>query len=400
VDGATEQRAGGLRRVVLAVLLVIGVVTTGYAFVATRPDASSMTAQDTAPDEVVTAVRPSDNGDGPLRLGRILVAGRHGDPVARPEHTAESYAAAIDAGVDYVEAEVVMSKDGRLVVRGSNQLSRTTDVADHPEFADRQTTKTIDDADVTDWFTEDFTLAELRTLHAVEAKPDQRPDSASHDGDYAVLGFDDLLSQVKKRSKELDRDIGVFVRPQRPTYFRGLGLPLEPAIATSLRRAGLVLDPERVTVESPDLSVLERLEDLVGDNVLSAYVPPAGDPDELSAERLADLPDTIDAVAVAVDTFTGLDAKDVCGIGTRVHDADLAMIVFPVSYENALLAASLRNKDDPSPGAAGDLLRQLRGLRDAGADVVLADSPTEVVDSLAELVSRPDLQASLCDSAR
>jgi glycerophosphoryl diester phosphodiesterase len=381
-------------------LLVVGVVTAGYALVATRLDVPRTTAQDIAPDDLVTAVRPSATGDGPLRLGRILVAGRGGDPVTRPEHTAESYAAAIDAGVDYVEAEVVMSKDGRLVVRSSNDLSRTTDVADYPEFADRQITKTIDGADVTDWFTEDFTLAELRTLRAVEPRPDQRPESASHDGDDAVLGFDDLLAQVKERSKELGRDIGVFVRPLQPTYFRNLDLPLEPAIARSLRRSALVLDPERVTVESPDLSVLERVEDLLGDNVLSAYVVTAGNADELSAGSLARLPDTIDAVAVAVGAFTGLNARGACGIGDRVHDADLALILFPVSYENALLAPGFQNPDDPSPGAAGDLVGQLRGLRDVRADVILAESPTEVVESLAQLAASPDLRASLCERVR
>ncbi len=379
MDGASDDQVWWVRRTVIAVLVVVGIVTAAFAVVATRGGDEPEQAQDAVVDEVVTDFVPSDGpSDGPLRLGDVLVVGRHGDPVAKPEHTAESYADALDAGVDYVETQVVMTQDEQLLVRGDNELSGSTDVAERPEFADRETTKDVDGVLTTGWFSEDFTLDELRTLRATEPDPDLRAESASFDGDFALISFDDLLAQVGEFNLAQDKEVGVFVQPVRASYFRSEGLPMEKAVARSLRKARLVNEPERVTVESKDLRVLERLEGNLGDNVLSGYVVDAGSADQLTADALGELPDTIDVIIIDADAFTEVeDPQAVPGI---VHDAGLAVAVYPVSYENALLGAGFQVGDDPA--ARGDLEALLAGVREIGFDVVLAESPVEVIEVL------------------
>lgn len=387
MDGATDDAVARLRRTVLLGLLVVGLVTSIFAVIASRPGAAQEQAEDDGPPQVVTSVRPTNEAsEGPLRLGRIQVAGRFGDPVAAPDNTAESFERAMDAGVDYVEAPVVMSSDKQLVVLASNELDDITDVASRPEFADRQR---VDPEDGTHWFSDDFTLDELRTLRAVEADPELRPQVAAQDGQAAVIALDDLLTQVQDKSTELGRSIGVMVKPFKPSYFRGQGLPLEPAILSALKRSRLLYDPERITVESNDLEVLARMETLAGPNVLTAYVVTTGAGDELG--DLTDLPDTLDALAVEAGAFTG---NDPCAIGRRVDDAGLALVVFPISYENALLGKGFRKGDDPA--ARGDLQAQVSGLRDIGTDVILAESPTEVVEAVGKL---SDDDVSKCDPA-
>lgn len=380
-----------VRRAVLSVLLVVGIVTAGYAVVATRPDATEGSDDTGAASEVVTDYVPTDEAsEGPLRLGRVLVAGRHGAPVDEPANTAESFAAALEDGVDYVEVEVVMSRDQELLVANSNDLTATTDVADREEYADRETTKTIDGEIVTGWFSEDFDLDELVGLRAVEPRPELRPDRADQDGELDLVSFDDVVEQVAASNRETGREVGIIVRPRQAAYFREAGLPIERAVAKSLRKARLINEPERVTVESTDLSVLRRIEGNVGDNVLSAYVVEADDTDALESDALEDLPDTIDAVFVEVGAFEGLDEDGAYGMADRIHEAGYAMAVYPISYENALLGESFKNGDDP--GGRGKIEQQVLGLQLIGVDLILAESPAEVIESLAAI--QADAEAS------
>src|SRR5580765_5377281 len=127
---------------------------------------------------------------------KVLVLGHRGASALRPEHTLASYGQAIEDGADFVEPDLVMTKDGVLVARHENEISGTTDVAKHPEFAARKTTKVIDGTPVTGWFTEDFTLAELKTLRARERIPDTRPSNTRFDGQFEVPTFEEILSLV------------------------------------------------------------------------------------------------------------------------------------------------------------------------------------------------------------
>jgi glycerophosphoryl diester phosphodiesterase len=160
-----------------------------------------------------------------------LVFGHRGASGYRPEHTLASYELAIRMGADVIEPDVVSTKDGVLVVRHENEISGTTDVAARPEFAARRTTKSIDGRDVTGWFTEDMTLAELRTLRAVERLPALRQESTLFDGRYLVPTLQEVLDLAKAQSKATKRRIGVAPETKHPTYFDSIGLSLEEPAA-------------------------------------------------------------------------------------------------------------------------------------------------------------------------
>src|SRR3712207_5190451 len=137
--------------------------------------------------------------DSPRRERSPLIIGHRGAPAYRPEHTLASYELAIDMGADLIEPDIVVSRDGALVVRHESELSRSTDVATRPEFAGRRTTKDVDGRTCTGWFAEDFTLAELRTLRAVERMPDLRPLNTTYDGRYGVLTLAEVVHLVRRR---------------------------------------------------------------------------------------------------------------------------------------------------------------------------------------------------------
>ena len=157
----------------------------------------------------------------------------------RPEHTLAAYALGARMGADYIEPDLVSTKDGVLVARHENEISATTDVADHPEFASRRTTKTIDGVALTGWFTEDFTLAELKTLRAKERIPELRPRNTLYNGRYEIPTFQEVLD-LAERLRGLP--VGVYPETKHPTYFRAIGLPLERPLVRALealRRPGV-----------------------------------------------------------------------------------------------------------------------------------------------------------------
>src|SRR5687768_9709943 len=156
-----------------------------------------------------------------------IVIGHRGASGYRPEHTLAAYELAARMGADYVEPDLVVTKDGELVARHENEIGGTTDVAAHPEFAARKATKVIDGAPITGWFTEDFTLAELKTLRAKERIPQTRPRNTLYDGRFEVPTLEEVVDLSRRLSRELGRDIGVYPETKHPTYFQEIGLPLE-----------------------------------------------------------------------------------------------------------------------------------------------------------------------------
>ena len=178
-----------------------------------------------------------------------IVIGHRGASGYVPEHTLTSYFIAIQDGADYVEPDLVMTKDGVLVARHENEIGGTTNVAEHPQFASRRTTKAIDGNPVTGWFTEDFTLAELKTLRARERIPDTRPGNTRFDGQFEIPTFEEILSLVQGVEKQRDtharqlglpapKHIGVYPETKHPTYFAGIGLPMEKLLVHTLERYG------------------------------------------------------------------------------------------------------------------------------------------------------------------
>jgi glycerophosphoryl diester phosphodiesterase len=187
----------------------------------------------------------------------------------RPEHTLASYELAIGLGADFIEPDLVSTKDGVLIARHENEISETTDVAAHPEFADRRTVKRIDGREVAGWFSEDFTLAEIKTLRARERLPFRDP---SFDGRFEVPAFAEVLALARRKSAETGRTIGVYPETKHPSYFRSLGIPLEEPLLAELRDAGLPVYIQSFEVEN--LQELRKVTDLPMIQLLEAAGQP------------------------------------------------------------------------------------------------------------------------------
>jgi glycerophosphoryl diester phosphodiesterase len=187
----------------------------------------------------------------------MLVIAHRGASGYRPEHTPAAYRLAASQGADYLEPDLVATLDGVLVCRHENEISGTTDVADHPVFADRKLTKIIDGTAVTGWFVEDFTYAELRTLRARERMPALRASNTSYDGLEAIPTFDDVVALARQESLRLGRPIGVLPEIKHPAYFRRVGLPLEELLTERILKLGLRSD--EIMVQSFEPTSLRRL---------------------------------------------------------------------------------------------------------------------------------------------
>ncbi|MFI8432889.1 glycerophosphodiester phosphodiesterase family protein [Streptomyces sp. NPDC079020] len=194
---------------------------------------------------------------GPHRPRGPVVIGHRGAAGWRPEHTAAAYTFGVRCGADWIEPDLVPTKDHVLVVRHENEISGTTDISGHPEFAGRRTTKTVDGKAVTGWFTEDFTLAELRTLRAVERLPLVRNRNTVFDGRQQIMTFQEVIDLARALSKEYGRRIAVFPETKHPTYFRSIGLPLEPELVRVIRRNRLTA--RECVVQSFEPSSLHRI---------------------------------------------------------------------------------------------------------------------------------------------
>jgi glycerophosphoryl diester phosphodiesterase len=192
----------------------------------------------------------------PLQGRRPIVIGHRGASGYRPEHTLASYELAIAMGADFIEPDLVSTQDHVLIARHENEISGTTDVAGRPEFAGRRRTKRIDGVEMTGWFTEDFTLAEIKTLRARERLASRDP---SFDGRFEVPTFAEVLDLARARSAQTGRTIGVYPETKHPTYFRSLGIPLEEPLLATLTAAGYRGREAAVFIQSFEVNNLVEL---------------------------------------------------------------------------------------------------------------------------------------------
>jgi glycerophosphoryl diester phosphodiesterase len=199
---------------------------------------------------------------------RPIVIAHRGACGYRPEHTLESYRLAIRMGADFIEPDLVATRDGVLVARHENEVSGTTDVARRPEFAHLRTTKQVDGEPRTGWFTEDFTLAELKTLRARERTPELRPANARFDGLYSIPTFAEVLRLAQAHSRD-GRRIGVYPETKHPTYFARegrhvdgapIGMSLGAMLLRTLQEEGFT-EPDRVYIQSFEIENLLELRD-------------------------------------------------------------------------------------------------------------------------------------------
>ena len=207
---------------------------------------------------VLTATSPGAAADrgGETGESRPLVIGHRGASGYLPEHTLQSYALAIKQGADYIEPDMVATKDGHLIARHEPNITNTTDVQSHPEFADRRRTAVVDGVEEIGWFASDFTLAEIKTLRAVQAFP-ERPQQFN--GRFQIPTLEEIIALVKRESRRRGRRIGIYPETKHPTYHKSIGLPLEGRLVAALRRAGWNRRRAPVFIQSFEQSNLERL---------------------------------------------------------------------------------------------------------------------------------------------
>jgi glycerophosphoryl diester phosphodiesterase len=192
-------------------------------------------------------------------LPEKLVIAHRGASAYVPEHTIAAYTKGIELGADVIEPDLVSTKDGELVARHENEISGTTDVADHPEFADRMATKTIDGVELTGWFTEDFTLAELKTLRAKERIPMIRPANTQYDGQYEIPTLAEVITLAQAKTKETGRTIAIYPETKHPTYFQSIGLPLEDKLLQTLEANGYKGPDAPVFIQSFEVANLKAM---------------------------------------------------------------------------------------------------------------------------------------------
>lgn len=321
-----------------------------------------------------------------------LVIGHRGAPGYRPEHTRSSYDLALELGVDAVEPDVVVSRDGVLVVRHENEIGSTTDVGTRPEFADRRTTKTVDGTELTGWFAEDFTWDELATLRCRERLPHLRAASASFDDSQPVLRLRDVLDLVRQASLDQGREIGVVLEIKHATYMSGLGWDLAALIAAELREAGWAEGALPLTVESFEGTILQQVRD---HGIRGTYIflcESRGRPFDLVASRGRRAPTYRSLLEPAgLDTLVGhvdgisLDKRLILAPDRRgratgpapvvadAHARGLRVFTWTCRPENAFLIAQFRHGRDKA--AFGDYESEWQLIADADVDGVFVDHP-------------------------
>jgi glycerophosphoryl diester phosphodiesterase len=299
----------------------------------------------------------------------------------RPEHTLAAYALAIDMGADFVEPDVVRTRDGALVARHENEIGATTDAA--ARFPARRATKVVDGDTVTGWFVEDFTLAELKTLRARERLPFR---DHAHDGEYAVPTLEEVLDLVARKSREAGRPVGVYPETKHPSYFRALGLPLEEPLVALLRRRGLDAREAPVFVQSFEVGNLRRLRGLTRARLVQ-LVDARGGPADLPGRRYADMVTPAglaevatyaDAVGVEKSLVQPLapDGGGALGAPTALvrdaHRVGLAVHVWTLRSDSAFLPRAYR----------GDAAAEWRRFAELGVDGMFGDFPDVGVRAL------------------
>ncbi|WP_309109817.1 glycerophosphodiester phosphodiesterase [Saccharothrix sp.] len=354
----------------LAALAVAGVVTV-----------SSASAQ----SDVAGAHKPK----GPIVIGHRGASGY------RPEHTLAAYELAARMGADYIEPDLVSTKDGVLVARHENEIGGTTDVGGKPEFAGRKTTKVIDGSSITGWFTEDFTLAELKTLRAKERIPEIRPRNTLYDGRYEVPTLQEVIDLSRRLSRELGRDIGVYPETKHPTYFQDIKLALEPELVDVLNRNGLNRANAKVYVQSFEVANLKELRkslrvplvQLINSSGAPYDFVKAGDKrtysDLVTPDGLREIRTYANGIGAAKDRIIPRNAAGFLQTPTTLvrdaHTRGLIVHAWTFRNENAFLPADFRTSTDPA--AYGRAFEEYAKFYATGLDGLFADNPDTAVEA-------------------
>jgi glycerophosphoryl diester phosphodiesterase len=334
-------------------------------------------------------------GGGYRSLPKPTVIGHRGASGYRPEHTFGSYELALDLGADVVEAgDLVPTKDGHLVCRHEPEIGGTTDVAAHPEFAGRKTTKTLDGVATTGWFTEDFTLAELKTLRAIERIPANRQRNTIYNGRWEIPTFEEVLQWQDEQTRKRGKQVWIYPETKHPTYFRKLGLGLEERLAKILHKHGKDRKNSPVIIQSFEPSSIQRLDKLVGNPLVvllsAASSRPwdfveAGDPrtvaDLVTPAGLKWIASYAQGIGPTLDLVIPKDANGALTTPTTLvadaHKAGLILHPYTMRNENTFLPANFRTGTDPN--AYGDVFGAFRTYFATGIDGVFSDNADTAV---------------------
>jgi glycerophosphoryl diester phosphodiesterase len=318
-------------------------------------------------------------------LSLPIVIAHRGASGLRPEHTLASYELAIEQGADFIEPDLVPTKDDVLVARHENDITDTTDVADHPEFADRRTTKTIDGETHKGWFTEDFTLAELKTLRAKERLPLLRPDNTAYDGKFEIPTLAEIIDLAKRRSKELGRTIGIYPETKHPTYFASIGHPTDTLLVDQLRAAGWDSADAPVFIQSFEVNNLKAIHRMTGIRLIQ-LMDAKGGPADKAEPSYAAMASTEGLRQVAAYAWGIGPNKDMLldgiastGVVENAHAAGLRVHPWTFRAENYFLP--LRHKGGINPRGHGDLAGEIGEYLALGVDGFFTDFPAIGVEA-------------------
>jgi glycerophosphoryl diester phosphodiesterase len=324
------------------------------------------------------------------------VIGHRGASALRPEHTLASYQKAIDDGADIIEPDLVSTQDGVLVARHENEISGTTNVADVAAFAGRRTTKTIDGQSITGWFTEDFTLGELKTLRARERIPSIRTANVAYNDQFDIPTLDEIVALARDQSTKLGRNIGIYPETKHPTYFQSIGLPLEDKLIDGLRRDAFTASRTTVYIQSFEVANLKRIHDKIRssqpnwklvqlmdtanrqpyDFVVAKDARTYGD---LMTDRgMRDIAVYANGVGPYKGSIIALDANgkltDPTDLIRNAHNAGLVVHPYTFRPENTFLPPSLRSGADNTRNVSGSI-QEIQAFLRAGVDGFFTDDP-------------------------
>lgn len=333
------------------------------------------------------------------QLPKILVVGHRGASALRPEHTLASYQKAIDDGADFIEPDLVSTKDGVLVTRHENEIGGTTNVSTLSQFADRKITKNIDGKDLTGWFTEDFTLSELQQLKARERIPEFRPANTAYNDLYPVPTLEQVIELAEANYKKTGKIIGLYIETKHPTYFKNHNLAMEDALLKTLAKYKYTRDIAPVYLQSFEVSNLKYLKDQLDlhktikhAQIIQLYDAKTSQPadfvesgdtktyaDLATAQGLKDVAKYANGVGPSKGYILNFNDKGSVQTTSFISDAHtLGLKVHPYTFrpENNFLPAPLKcSQDKPAERCPSGALKEFEAYFKAGVDGVFTDDP-------------------------
>lgn len=383
---STDMRTTQIATGILAAVALVAPVSTATA----APEAPSATS--------ATSGNP---GYREKDMSDPLVVAHRGASGYRPEHTLAAYELGVGQGADYIEPDLVMTKDGVLVDRHEPEIGGTTDVADRPEFADRKTTKQLDGKAVTGWFVDDFTLAELKTLRAKERLPELRQESSTYDGRFEVPTFEEVLQQREQLSRSTGRTIGIIPEIKHSTYLHDEGFDPEAEVARLVKKYKLNHRKAPLWVQSFELTALKDLRTEHRLKARTTFLTSAsGGPYDLreegityeeltTPEAMRDLSRWIDGFGPTKDQIIPRAADGSLGEPTSfvedAHDAGLDVMPYTFRAENEFLPTDYRNGSVPAD--FGRAIDEAVVFMRTGVDGLFCDQPDVCVEARKEFLA-------------